>query len=193
MERRRVPNKEPPRDELVKSLRESVRDSFVPMDEVLLLDAIARIRSQQQGPQTDELARVVLRDFNDRQAMGLPQSAVTLEWLAEALEKVMNCEDPLAAFGFQHRPKHRPADEDRIFDIGWWVALAQLRGYTRAEAIKLAAATFASDAEEMDLSYIRKIVKKFDADAILDYGKPAEAHWEKVFEARARPLPAKKE
>lgn len=188
----------------------------------LLGDTISRIRAAHEpGPETEDLARFVLENFVSRQQRGIPQSPATLEWLSEAFIKFMNREDPLAAFGFPRRPRHRPANDERASDIAWWVYQVECRGYTRAEAIKEAADTF-----DTDVSNVRKLVNrahikattipergvKMIAEAFsmtesevrehirkiqplldtLDQGDPSESHYAEVYEKSGRPLPPRK-
>ncbi len=63
-------------------------------------------------------------------------------------------------------------------DVGCWIALAEIRGYSRADAVRAAADTF-----HLDVSSVRKMLKT-EIEWI-----NLKADWESYFRDRRRPLP----
>lgn len=150
-------------------------------DDTLLEEWVSRIRSGERGPEIDGIARRIIHDFALREFLNVPQSRVTIAWLADALGEILKYADPLHTLGVMPRPRSRPADPQRGWDVACWVSAAERRGYSRTEAIKLAAETFASDD-----SNIRKLLKKGP-----EWMAPAD-DWEDYFALRNRTLPPRK-
>jgi hypothetical protein len=150
--------------------------------DALLLEWTNRLRDGERGPAVDGIARYIIKDFQLRQFLGVPQSDVTLEWLGEALGAILEYSDPLQTLGLLPRPKKRPADPQRGWDVACWVTVTQKRGYSRAEAIQSAAQLFC-----MDESNVRKLVK-----AGPEWMNPDQDIWDEYFQLRNRPLPLTK-
>lgn len=148
-------------------------------DDVLLTEWVDRIRDGERGPEVDGIARAILNDFALRHFLGVPQSPVTLGWLADALTDITDYADPLTTLGLLPRPKKRPADPQHGWDVACWVAVTQQRGYSRAQAIQMAAELFATDE-----SNVRKLLKKGPS-----WMNPDKPVWEDYFQLRKRPLP----
>ena len=148
--------------------------------EGLLLDWTARLRSEGRDSGTDGIARFIIQDFALRHFLGVPQSPITTGWLAECLGEILNYADPLKTFRLLPRPKKRPPDPQRGWDIACWVAVSEKRGYSHAGAIEAAADLFC-----MDDSNVRKLCK-----TLPEWMNPAEDVWEEYFRLCNRPLPA---
>jgi hypothetical protein len=105
--------------------------------------------------------------------------------MADVLTKVLDDGKPEArkAFSLMPNPNHRTEDIDRRLNIATWVSETRLRGYTRAEAIKLAACIFFRDEKS-----IRRDIKGLE-----DYPRTyPERIIEEVFKQQHRALPPEK-
>jgi len=149
--------------------------------DALLNDWIARIRSGERGSAIDGIAREIIRDFYLRNFLGVPQSAVSVSWLAEALSEILDHRDPLDALGLQRRQNKRPPDPGKSMDVAMWVACAEELGLTRPAAIAQAAETFATDD-----SNVRKLLKKSEP---LEWMNPNRTALAEYFQHRGKPLP----
>jgi hypothetical protein len=118
--------------------------------EHLLRDWTERLASGERGKKADGLARAVIRDFALRQWFGQPQSPATLEWLADALNNVLDGAEPLDALGLKPRPNHRPSNRQIAINVAMWLAATQDRGYEPSEAVALAAEVFSKDAKSIE-------------------------------------------
>lgn len=155
--------------------------------EHLLVEWTERLRSGERGKKADGIARAVLRDFMVRQWLGQPQSSVTLDWLADVLEEIVSSEaKPLDALGLLPRPKHRPADAATAIDVALWLAEAEARGYTPAEAVQSACDVFHRDAKSIER--YRRTAREWAQ------GRNPAADWDEVFSLRKppRPLPPRR-
>jgi hypothetical protein len=149
-------------------------------DDVLLRQWITLLHSGERDAETDGIARYIIKDFALRQFLGVPQSPVTLEWLAGALHEILDYGDPLEVFKLLPRPKKRPPDPQRGWDVACWVEVAVKRGYSRPEAIQRAAETF-----HMDDSNVRRHVRAGPM-----WMNPDEGVWDEYFLLRKKPLPS---
>ena len=152
-------------------------------DDSLLLDWTTRLQSGERGIEADGIARYIIKDFRLRQFMGVPQSKVTLEWLGDALGAIVEYADARETLGLMPRPKNRPADPQRGWDVACWVEVAIQRGYKRAKAIQSASELFF-----MDPSSVRKLVKT----GVPKWMNPDGDVWDEYFQLRKRPLPPKR-
>lgn len=167
-------------DELRKFYNEEVPVSRP--DDALLRDWIARLQSGERGIEADGIARYIIKDFRLRQFLGLPQSAVVLEWLGDVLGAIVEYADARESLGLMPRPNKRPADPQRGWDIACWVEVAIQRGYKKAEAIQRAAEVFF-----VDPSNVRKLLKTGP-----EWMNPSGDVWDEYFQLRKRPLPPTK-
>ena len=155
----------------------------------LLLGWIARIQAGERGKSIDGLARAILRDFNRRQWLHEDQSAVTMEWLVDVLEGILDHQDPLKLMGLMPRKRSRPPDPRLAIQVAFWLrATEEWLGYTPQEAIGLAADCFRKDA---------KTIERYRA-AAADWASGMSAdlnYWKEHFMARrpSRPLPQAKD
>lgn len=111
------------------------------------------IRSGKRGPEVDGFATCAINDFWLRQSLGHEQSRFTMAWLAEVLDSATEHRNPAQLFdalGLMPKPKRRPADPQRAVDVGWWIRCAEGRGYSRAEALALAAECFHRDLKTIE-------------------------------------------
>ena len=164
---------------------QTVDDTEAPVShpsDALLLDWMHRLKSGKRGQETDDIARTIIMDFRLRQFYGVPQSPITLGWLAEILDAILEHQDVYQATGLLPRPKKRPANPQRGWDISSWIKVAKGRGYSQAEAIKLAAVTFSTDE-----SNVRKLIKNEP-----DWMNPDGKVWDEYFKINGRLLPLPK-
>lgn len=155
-----------------------------PLSDAELDRLTARLRSG--GAQGDDPARRVLTDFILRQWLGKPHSAVTLEWLADAFDAILEGAKPMDALGLRSRPSQRPKARTRVeADVAVWLRLAEDRGYTSAEAVALAAGCFARDTKSIER--YRRNAAPWNWSDDLD-----PETWEQVFLAAGRPLPMRR-
>src|SRR5262249_47141015 len=138
------------------------------------------------GREAEQLSRAILSDFSLRASFNIAQSPSTLSWLADAVDKILEFEDPRAALALPKRPKHRPRGVGiaRAFDVACWVKLAIKRGYPQAEAHNLAATLFAYD--------VRSVRRIGRVAAQWVTGMNPNTDWDKYFKSRGRPLPKPK-
>jgi len=151
-------------------------------NDALLLDWTTRLQSGERNAETDGIARYIIKDFQLRQFLGDAQSPVTLEWLSGVLGAILDHKDALETLGLLPRPKKRPADPQRGWDISCWVAVSIKRGYKQAEAIQLAAEKFCTDE-----SNVRKLLKTRQ-----EWMNPNDDVWDEYFQIRKRQLPPAK-
>ncbi|MCZ2096761.1 MAG: hypothetical protein LC121_10965 [Anaerolineae bacterium] len=153
----------------------------------MLLDWTARLRSDERNDATDDnLARRVMRDFVLRQWYGLPQSTVTLEWIAEAFDAMLDGAKPQDALRLLSRSAHRPRDPGRTTgaDVAQWLRATELRGYGRAEAVGLASERFSRDTKTIE-RYRRDYAAEAD-------GMVEGFDFESLFLSMGRPLPPRR-
>lgn len=148
-----------------------------------LLDWITRIRAGERGAEIDGIARYIIKDFCLRQFLGIAQSPITLEWVANSLSQIIDYADPLQTLGLVPRPNSRPPDTQQGIDISWWVAITIKRGYKKAQAIQAAAELFAKDE-----SVIRRACNKNQSE----WMNPDDRTWDEYFQHLKRPLPPAK-
>lgn len=152
-----------------------------PLSDAELDSLTARLRSG--GADGDDPARRVLIDFILRHWLGKPHSAVTLEWLADAFDAILQGAKPLDALGLRPRPAQRPKGKTDVSTlVAVWLRLAEDRGYTHAEAVALAAGRFARDTKSIE-RYRRAAAKWNWADSL------DPEIWEQVLLAAGKPLP----
>lgn len=149
-------------------------------DETLMNEWTTRIRSGERGPEIDGIARRIIQDFGLRHFLNVPQSPIAIGWLADALHKIQEYEDPLDTLGLLPRPAKRPADPQRGWDLACWIAVAETRGYSRSEAVALAADVFFTD-----ISNVRRLAKQRPEWMM----NPEDDAWEDYFMLRERRLP----
>jgi len=152
-----------------------------------LRDWIAQLESGGKG--TEMLSTFILKDFTIRALLGEQQSQVTLEWLADAFERILNHEDPRAVLSLPKRARNRPADPAAInlaIDVTCWIKLAMDLGYSEPEATELAAGSFSRDVRS-----IQRMRKK--AAGWADSMTSDMNYWTEYFSVvRRRPLPSPK-
>jgi hypothetical protein len=148
-------------------------------------DWIARIQTGERSPEVHGLALEVIHDFCFRQGCGRTQSEVTLQWLADVLEGILEHRDPLELLGLPRRAKSRPPNPAAAFDVALWLWCAQsMRGYPHTEAVALAAERFGKDQKSIERIWTRcaHLIGEVNANAVV---------WEKYFLGMkpAKPLP----
>lgn len=144
---------------------------------------IARIRNGERGKEIDGIARNILRDFSMRQWMDQSHSQVTLDWLADVIEQVLDHADPSELLGLLPRPKHRPPDPMHPGgEVAIWLQQAQRRGYTESEAINLASEIFGRETKSIE-RYRR------EARTLLTWVNPDARTWHDYFLTRKPPAP----
>jgi hypothetical protein len=152
--------------------------------EHLLRDWTTRLASGERGIKADGLARAVIRDFALRQWLGHPHSPATLEWLAEALSNMLDGAEPLAELGLMPRPANRPPNPKIAIDVALWLKATEDRGYSRAEAVKLATEVFSKEPQT---------IRTYRLDAAeWVAGRNPEADWQDFFSGRW-PLPPRRD
>ncbi|MBS0346595.1 MAG: hypothetical protein JSR69_09045 [Proteobacteria bacterium] len=149
--------------------------------EAQLNDWIARIRSDERGPEIEGIARAIIRDFYLRNFLGVAQSRVATNWLADALSEILDHKDPLHALGLLPRPNNRPPDPSRGMDVAMWLACAERLGISRPEAKRQAAEAF-----HMDESNVGKLIRQAGA---VEWMNPDTNVLIEYFELQGRPLP----
>lgn len=155
--------------------------SFIP--DSLLIEWTARLASGERGKQAEGWSRAIIRDFILRASLSKPQSQVTLDWLADALAKILNFEDARSVLALPTRPKSRPPGErfEYGLDAALWVKLAMDRNYSEPVAIRLAAKQFACDT--------KTIGRWRKASAAWVQAMNPATDWVAYFGWRGRPLP----
>lgn len=150
----------------------------------LLEQWTARLRAGEKNPTAEGLSRAIIRDFIVRALLDKPQSKITLRWLADCLDKILDFEDPRTALTLQKRAKHRPGGigVEKAIDIACWVKLAMERGHDKTKASKLAADVFSCD-----VRYVWRLRKKGQGWA--EAMNPS-ADWDEYFQHKRRPLPS---
>jgi len=136
----------------------------------------------------DELLSThILNDFILRVVMEQPQSQVTLQWLADALNKIMGSEDPRSVLRLPKRPRNRPPGESvgKWIRVVFWIKLAVDRGYSDREANEKAADLFGCDVTS--IRRMRKACSEWAASM-----NPDPEYWEEQFARLQRPLPPQK-
>jgi len=158
-----------------------------PLPESSLQDWTTRLKSGDRGREAQQLSRTIISDFILRASFNLPQSPSTVGWLAEALEQILEYQDPREALALPKLPKHRPRGQgiDRAFDVACWVKLAVERGHSEPEAHALAAKLFACDPRSV------RRMRKDAADWVA--GMNPRAEWDEYFILKKRPLPIAKQ
>lgn len=142
----------------------------------LLDEWVARIKNGERSDEVHGLATFIIKDYCLRQYLNAPQSQVTLNWLVDVLQGIVDDHtDPLDALGLKRRAKHRPHDLQPAINVAWWVRIAQERGYDIGEASDLAAALFVKDRKSIDR--YRRQAKKFAVQINL------ETDWDRYFES----------
>lgn len=145
---------------------------------------VAVIRSTPKpNSDTDGAAAALIQDFCLRQWHGQPHSATTLDWLTEALGKVLEHQPAKAAFGLAKRAAHAPKSankEQRDALVIQWVKQACARGYKPSEANELAADLFGTVRRN-----IERVGEKWTA-------ADTDADWERIFLSMGRPLPPRR-
>ena len=150
--------------------------------DTLLNEWITRIRSDERGPEIDGIARAIIRDFYLRNFLGVEQSRVATNWLAEALSEILDHKDPLHALGLMRRPNKRPPDPSKGMDVAMWVACAERLGLSHPDAKRKAAEVF-----HMDESNVGKLIRKTGA---LEWMNPDTNALIEYFALLGKPLPA---
>mgnify|MGYP000611746666 FL=1 len=137
--------------------------------DALLLAWTTRISAGERNVEVDRIARALIRDICLRQWLGVPHSAIALNWLCDVLDGTLNHEDPKSLLGLLPRKASRPASSvDTSFEVACWLRLAQEdRGYTRREAKDLAAQLFGRDLKtiERDARMAKSWVSTINPDA----------------------------
>jgi hypothetical protein len=151
-----------------------------------LAEWIRRLTAGESGPKAEALSVIIIRDFISRVSLDKPQSKITLEWLADALEKILDFEDARTAMTLPKRGKHRPAGVGilKAADVVRWIALTMERGYSEKEAADLAVNCF-----NCDESYVRRMRVQASGWA---QGMSRDADWEGRFRDKGKPLPRRK-
>lgn len=151
-------------------------------NDAILQDWTTRIQSGERGAEIDGIARYIIKDFRLRQFLGVAQSPVTLQWLADVLGDMVDYKDKdaLTTLGLMPRPAKRPVDPQNGWDICCWIAVSELRGHAPNWAIAAAADLF-----HKDVSTVRKLLKK----NMPEWMNPTDEVWEEYFQIRRRPLP----
>ena len=144
----------------------------------------ARIQDEPDNPEIRGLTDRVIQDFYYRQAFGLPQSVVTLNWLADALDRLRKHEPAEVVFPLPRRARHRPGSDSLATQVAWWVHLAVARGYSEVEATALAAEVFSKDVKTIAR------YRKQAADWVAGMNQAAD--WTDYFIAERKPLPKDK-
>lgn len=169
--------------------KDELREFYQGIDgipDALLEQWTTRLAGGETGSEAEGLSRAILRDFIRRAWLGQEQSPVTLEWLADALDRILNYEDAQIALVLPKRPKHRPGGlgARKAVDVACWVALTIDRGYSRGEAEELAATTF---------QCAERSIRRMRAEAA---GWPETMNptmdWEEHYRCLSRPLPPRK-
>lgn len=150
--------------------------------DALLNEWITRIRSGERRPEIDGIARTILRDFYLRNFLGVEQSRVVTNWLADAFSEILDHKDPLLAFGLMPRPNKRPPDPSKGIDVAMWVACAERLGLSRPDAKREAAEVF-----HMDESNVGKLIRKTGA---LEWMNPDTNALVEYFALLGKPLPS---
>ena len=165
--------------------KEGKRRFFADVENVpdhLLQDWTARIQTGERNNEVHGLAQAVIHDFCLRQDLGHGQSEVTLRWLVDVLEGILDHRDPMEVLGLLPRPKSRPPDPQRAIDVAWWLRTAELQGYLPQEAVALAADCFDRDAKTIER--YRKQGAGWTEGMNPDIG-----HWERYFLSSKPPRP----
>lgn len=149
--------------------------------DTLLSAWITRIRCDGPSPESDRLARAIIRDFYLRNFLGVEQSRIALDWLAESLSEILDHKEPLRALGLMPRPNKRPPDPSKALDVTMWVACAEGLGIAHADAKMQAAEVF-----HMDESNVSKLIRKAGA---LEWMNPDMSVLIEYFALRGKPLP----
>ena len=155
--------------------------------DTLLQQWTDRLNAGEAGPGAEGLSRYIVHDFVMRVWLNHPQSNVTLEWLAEALEQIFDAgADPQTILRLPKRPANRPngvAAEKAIL-VACWIKLALDRGYTEPEAQQLAAERFAC---------VKRHVQRLQVagEGWVSSMNP-DVDWEDYFLALHRPLPPRR-
>lgn len=160
---------------------------YHPVPDSVLLDWTVQLRSDQRARAADDdLARRVMRDFILCQWYGIPQSAVTLEWIAETFDAILSGAKPQDAMRLRSRAAHRPRDAGRRIgvEVAQWLRATESRGYGDAEAVVLAAERFSRDA---------KTIERYRRDYAADADGMVESFdFEALFLSMGRPLPPRR-
>ena len=159
--------------------------SFDPVPEHLLHEWTTRLLSGEQGHSAHGIAQEIIMDFCTRARLNRPQSTITLNWLADVLDHILDEGKPDARRVFSLMPRREGGAEktQEAIDIAFWIRLAEKRGYEEATAKKLAAETFYKDPKHIGLQMRR-------AAGWADAMNPA-VDWDEYFKYKRRPLPPK--
>ena len=151
----------------------------------LLAEWAATLRTEQRNNTTHGLAARIMRDFVLRQWLGQQQSPVTLSWIAEVFNDILDDhQDPMQALRLLPRRNRRPVSIRRPMNVARWVQQSILRGIPEAEANTLAAETF-----HIDVNTVRRH-RRAMADWVA--GMNPDTDWDAHFLSMKppRPLPA---
>ncbi len=170
------------------SLRE-ILDGPSRVPERLVEDWTARFREGNRTEWEDAHARDLLRDFVTRQRLQQPHSPAMLEWLADAIDAILDNAKPLDALSLSPQPAHRPATATAKVksDVALWVAETECRGYSRREAIERASEVFARDPKTIE--------RDLKAAGGWAEGREPDADWSEFFLGMRppRPLPPRRD
>ena len=158
--------------------------NFDPVPEHLLHEWTTRLLSGEQGHAAHGIARAIIIDFCTRARLNRPQSTITLNWLADVLDHILDEGKPDARKAFSLMPRREGGNEKtgEAIDIACWVRLTIRRGYSEANAKKLAAAIFCKD-EKHIARQVRRAIEWAD-------GMNPKVDWEEYFKYKRRPLPS---
>ena len=149
----------------------------------------ARIQDEPTDPAIRGLTDRVIVDFCYRQLLGLPHSQVTLDWLADSLERLRMHEPVDEVFPLPKRARHRPGSDSLAFQVAWWVHLATSRGYSTTEAKEQAAEVFHKDSKSIG-RYVKALAQ---ADCVWAPTMNQATEWESYFIGEGKPLPKVKD
>jgi hypothetical protein len=149
--------------------------------------------SNPQASGANQAARHILMDFIHRAQHGTQQSDVAIKWLASCFMKALeheNPRNPMQSFGLLPRPKGKPPDETKAFDVAAWVIVARRRGYEKAEAKDMAAAVFHTDLKTVE-RYMREAA--LEPEHLTANDETWEIHFNIPCRSKpARPLPPRR-
>ena len=129
------------------SIGDIYRD-YEPIPEHLLRLWTVRLKEGETGNEAHGLAQHILHDFCLAVWTGNNPPKATLGWLADILAEILDDGRPDARKAFSLLPKQKRGKSKAIkhIEMAQWVYVAsEFRGYTKLEAIKLAAAIFFCD------------------------------------------------
>lgn len=153
---------------------------------VALGDPSTLSRKNERAQEADDMARTLLMDFCHRAMHKAVQSERTIKWLSDAFVALLDhehAEKPLQAFGLLPRPRGKPNDDRKPFDVAAWVLVATRRGYEKE------AKSMAADVFHIDLKHVERLIR--DQGLTPEMLSPDEGLWDIHFNIPGRDKPAR--